>query len=394
MTTLVNADNIGEITKSPKYYGAAGNGITNDTVAFQAAINALPATGGVIDLGFGNYIVTIASLVVGSKNVRWTGKATVNGVHYWLLPGGQNSFSPALGRELYNDPGLNAVFTAHDNQRIAAYAGGLNNELTFLERWFVSIAATVGSAGQRRAEKAGHFRVDSASPHANGIALFTQARASAAGAVWAHESVTYSNVIPTTYAHRCEELAIVAVGEDTNNLRWIQDVVSHSSTGAYDALSSVYAGVYVNAGTVDLKNGIVIKDHDITACKIRNAAVLLDTDADQMQAIARTAVGKIKFGSQLNTGAVAQLIGQGKNTASALVAYSVLETSIGTNTAGAEIGVLKLSVIAAGVSTTALQLNGGVGNSLSVRVNSILKQVSEGAVDSGGVGFKLLRVAN
>ena len=70
------------------------------TLAFQAAINALPAAGGEIILDDMNYTPVVASLTAGARKIRWTGNGTVNGAALWGLPGQQVSFRTALGREI------------------------------------------------------------------------------------------------------------------------------------------------------------------------------------------------------------------------------------------------------------------------------------------------------
>lgn len=62
---------------------------------------------------------------------------------------------------------------------------------------------------------------------------------------------------------------------------------------------------------------------------------------------------------------------------------------------GSEKGVYEIFVNAAGSLINALTATGGnSANPLSVRVASSLKAVTEGATDSGGSGFKVLRVPN
>jgi polygalacturonase len=47
----------GAATRSVKSYGAVGNGIHDDTAAFQAAINSLPSSGGTITVPAGTYLI-------------------------------------------------------------------------------------------------------------------------------------------------------------------------------------------------------------------------------------------------------------------------------------------------------------------------------------------------
>lgn len=62
-------------------YGAVGNGSTNDSAAFQAAIDSLGTTGGTVKLGRGKYVID--STITIKKGV------TLEGVHEW--PGAQGT---------------------------------------------------------------------------------------------------------------------------------------------------------------------------------------------------------------------------------------------------------------------------------------------------------------
>jgi polygalacturonase len=65
-TTLLNVKN----------YGALGNGVKDDTAAIQAAINALPTTGGTVQVPAGTYIIDTAKKI----NLR-------SKMHFQLMPG-------------------------------------------------------------------------------------------------------------------------------------------------------------------------------------------------------------------------------------------------------------------------------------------------------------------
>ena len=53
-------------------YGAVGDGVTNDTAAIQAAVNAASATGGSVSLPAGNYLIT-SSIIFTGDNVSFSG---------------------------------------------------------------------------------------------------------------------------------------------------------------------------------------------------------------------------------------------------------------------------------------------------------------------------------
>ena len=66
-------------TISVKDFGAVGDGATDDTSAFSAAISALPTNGGDVVVPEGEYIVTGSSLSAGAKSINWImDKSTVN----------------------------------------------------------------------------------------------------------------------------------------------------------------------------------------------------------------------------------------------------------------------------------------------------------------------------
>lgn len=65
------SDKLGEVVSvkdSP--FNAKGDGVTDDSEAFQAAVDSLPASGGRISVISGNYVVNTAP-IVGSKSVYW-----------------------------------------------------------------------------------------------------------------------------------------------------------------------------------------------------------------------------------------------------------------------------------------------------------------------------------
>jgi len=71
-TTVINVKNM----------GAMGDGVTDDTAAFQAAINALPSTGGVISVPNGTYMINALIGINLRSNMRLTmqGSATLQAI--------------------------------------------------------------------------------------------------------------------------------------------------------------------------------------------------------------------------------------------------------------------------------------------------------------------------
>lgn len=100
----------------------------------------------------------------------------------------------------------------------------------------------------------------------------------------------------------------------------------------------------------------------------------------------------MRVGTGLNSGVAAQVVGIGNNASALPAIYSEIRTTISSNTAGSENGTLGLFVSSSGVMDPMIQLSpvGGI----QMKIGGSLKQVSQGEADSGGVGFRVLRVTN
>lgn len=61
---------IGSTVLNVMNFGATGNGVTDDTAAFQAAINALPSDGGTISVPAGNYMINALKAINLRSHVR------------------------------------------------------------------------------------------------------------------------------------------------------------------------------------------------------------------------------------------------------------------------------------------------------------------------------------
>ena len=392
---------------SVKAYGANGDG-TDDTAAITLAIAALPAAGGYLLFPAGNYqIATNNTVNPDEKSIKLITEsgATLNGQPGWSTMEAVftnfaylESWQPTLNRNVIRSTAFsNSDYCLYDRYRDANYTGGTGGQVTSLVRNAVDIKATVGSSGQRKAEKAVVNTVTNNSDWANGIGVMAQSYGNAQGAVWALESNTYSNVIPAAFAHRSAEFNIQGDGQDANDLRWIVDIVSHRvdlSQGYTYNQNTSYAGLHVSPGSADMKHGIIVREHSLG--EYLEAAITVETEnaiTIQSNCINTNNI-VISSDASANSSIINTTAYKGKNSAAAVVSYARALSQVIANTSGAESGSYRIDVAAGGTLETVFRLNGSVTNPLEVMVSGSLKRVTEGAADSGGTGYRTLRVPN
>lgn len=77
---LVAAASVADVTNDVTQYGAAGDGQTDDTAAIQAAIDAVPVSGGAITFPPGTYIVSPSGMngIAMKSNLRIAGSGAVS----------------------------------------------------------------------------------------------------------------------------------------------------------------------------------------------------------------------------------------------------------------------------------------------------------------------------
>lgn len=380
-------------------FGAVGDGATDDTAVFQKAITATPSVGGTLVLSARNYKVTPMALVAGARKLLWLGNSRINDQVYRALPGRSEIYDAENGRlALYQHAGQPGDWTTYDMYRRADYTGGAAGEVDTLLRAYTYVGATAGQAGQIRAEWALQGRVDNYSPNINAVGVTGQARRFDNGAIWAGHFNAIDNTATTgTKATRAIEANIQANGTDPNNLRWILDVVAHNVaqvTGAAGADQITY-GAFVRAGTANLKTGIKIADGTgAEGGKILSEAIRIETDAVAMRAYGLTREATLQIGAKIASGVLGQIDFVGNNAGGAQTNYGFVRASVIAATTGAESGRLSLIAINAGTETALMTLEGGQADAVSIWSNGALKRVVAGAADSGGAGFRLLRVAN
>lgn len=116
----------------------------------------------------------------------------------------------------------------------------------------------------------------------------------------------------------------------------------------------------------------------------------MDTATENVATVRLRRAGTTPPGEILGT-----LAFSGENSAGEVKTFATLTAALGSGAVGVEDGSATLSVMSDGGTVPVLTMSGGLpDNPLSVRVGGSLKQVTQGAADSGGTGFRVLRVPN
>ncbi len=352
--------------------GATGDGVADDTAAFQAAIDALPAVGGFVKVTNGkNYIVTLGSLNFAGRNVVWTGGGQINGTIYPDIEGVVEVWSPANNRRVfYEGTGNTNDFVRYDYRRKTSYTGGTTG-VTSVVRVFTEIEAGAGQAGQTVSEWPLQARVDNNSDEAHGVANTGQARRNALGPVWSGHFNTIDNIDADTSPNGAWgfEANIQGDGPDTNNRRRVGGVIAHNVPQVYSGTPGtdiIGRGLDIYPDSADFRYGAHFRTFGgagTTSGQFLSAPIRMDVVAPDLMALFNeTTQGIIKYGTKNDTGIVAQLLAGGNNSAAESIFYSEDRTLIEDNTDGAEQGVRQFYVMRGGVRVRYAQFHGGTGD--------------------------------
>ncbi len=387
-------------------FGATGSNAAADQAAALNAIAAVPAEGGIIALSDGrDYLLDVAAITTaaGAKKILWTGGGTVNGTIYPDLPGLVELWNPENNRRVfYEGNGAPNSFVRYDFQRKANYSGGVTG-VTSILRAYTIVEASAGQSGQVVSEWPFQARVDNYSDEAHGVANTGQARRFGLGPVWSLHGNTIDNIDPSlsTDAAWGGELNIQGNFADPSNLRKVLGLIAHNVALVYSGTPGqnvIGQGLDIYPHTADYNYGIRIRtfgNPGVTTGRFEQAALRIDAVApDLIQAFHPSEPALLKYGTKRDFGIVGQLLAGGNNNAAAAVFYSEIRTRIANNNSGIENGVMELRVQSAGSREVQAQLTGDASDPFEVRVGGVLSQVTRGAADSGGPGFRTLLVAN
>ena len=121
-----------------------------------------------------------------------------------------------------------------------------------------------------------------------------------------------------------------------------------------------------------------------------------NSDIEHIKIEAKSNTGRIRLGSDrsANGDIISELFFQANDSAAAETDYALTRGVILDNTATAETARVDHRVMAAGTMTTAMALTGDLTNAVSLLVDGTLSTVTAGAPDSGGAGYRYLRIVN
>jgi len=400
---------------SVKQFGAVGDGVKDDSAAFQSAVNTIAA-------GEKRAVVVPAGTYLIGTNVTISGKVVV----WHLFPGATITGAGTL-------PGVVDLSMFRDNILIR-YASEIleadTNEQSF------AIQAEIPSTSSTSAYQKDAFRAsvltkddsDAAGVNLDAVAITgvgTISVSNAGGRCWAMNALAQKNnggggelygleinvedksttsAPPKEISQQNEQIALKITSKDGKATAAI-DIISDNGEGFYKVLIAPQGAIISDAASrfielTDLfevdRDGSVYVGKGSSASftqgvEIDPAGEIIITDEDS-QAILRLIVTE--------TGAsaarvIADISAQQKDSAGNDEQFVRIRMRSSGITSGAEEGVYELSVNGAGTLYNAITATGAnTVNPLSIRVNSALKGVTEGATDSGGSGFKALRVPN
>lgn len=200
------------------------------------------------------------------------------------------------------------------------------------------------------------------------------------------------------------EVNVAARGIDDGNKRIILDLIPKcfAQAGSMEAYAAVRVKGTSSGGTTILKRGISIEpgggqvNRGVHVEAVNEAYFATGTPSAVVDSLVGNAA-LIRLGSA-RSGAgdlIGTLAYAGGNSVGGRVSYGSITSGIVSPVAGAEVGSVAISVMIAGASVASLSINGSSpDNPVSLRLNGTLKAVTQGAPDSGGSGFRVLRVPN
>lgn len=405
-----------------KSFGAVGDGVANDAAAFQSLINSLPATPGphVINVPPGSYAGNMAALALGGRSIVWqqSGPVTYPGTQ----PVGWGANRPWLGDTrpwsvggygFARDTDTGTPRPTVDVRRNTTHTGGIYGNVHSALISFSQIRTNVGNFENAFTTVLEDQAVQAGNPSFCGLQSEARRKPAAAGST---AGLFGGNILARDETGLQSSLAgggliglelnVRARGSDDANRRVILDILPkcHEQTGAMEAYAGIRIKGTTTGGMTVLKRGVSIEPGGGGSYTSRGVHVEASSEAffaggapnavlDSLVTNAATA----RLGSTRKTAGnlLGSLIISGYNAADTTRPYVNLTGAIVSSEVGSETGVASLNIMIGGTLSSGIAVNGSSpANPVLLRVADTVKSVTQGAADSGGAGFRVLRVAN
>jgi hypothetical protein len=365
-------------------YDATADGAIDDTAAFQTAINALAPTGGVVVVpGAGDYDLAVGGLGFAAKRVRWElpQGATINGATFAEIPG---EWVRPEATVWFVAGGDAAAFQIGLNYRTLLQAGALGH----FEAAHVECDARAYGTGGKFIVGLNAIGNTSSNGNVFGVNAVGAAQAAAAAGTEVSGAEVNTDV-------RC-----AAVVRKTG----LQIVDISTSIGVGSVHDAAIWIAKQGAGAAGYKNGVQIGAGTDADFPLSAGAALLHGSIATLGA--KTIgygfrAGYLSYSNaavQLQANAPGHVIGWAAGAGSGLGAGMVASICTVDN-GGAVIFnaggiVFQANTMGGGARFTGLELVSDGTNPVKIVAGGLARQVQVGAVDSGGSGFRMLRVAN
>lgn len=404
-------------------FGADKTGGSSAIAAFQAAVDILPATGGTLAVPAGTYAGDLSTVTIGAtQTVLWLeiGRVTYSTAAPSGVRFAQNisssvdrsvGFAVTDTSQWLKSPTLSLV---RDTTHTSGVPAGQEPSALFVKQTVNSLVENFETAVRVIIEHgsvltsaqsftAGHFASRKLAAGVGSLGNIFGINPVASDETGRKSTVSKGVLV-------VQENNLRASGPDDAGIRSLLDLIPYEHAVSVDGATTVTYGLRVlparSGGSVAIKNGvwvgtdgngsitdaIVINDCASHGLVINGAA----PSTSAIEVFHSSGFAQMRIGSAVTTGESGRINFTANNASAALVSYAQIKQTVSVATAGAHTGKLSMVVYDAGTlrELFGLDPNASASDPVGLYVGGSFKRVTEGATDSGGAGFKYLKVPN